>query len=118
MLIENETGILRKVEKLGPWSTYQRLLVDWRERPGFDPRKIADKVMRFFRFYSMNRHKAVILTPSPHLSAYNPDDNRHDLRPFLYVIDWPWQFKKIRDDVEELEREIEDEKNGKGQDVD
>ena len=61
--------------------------------------------MRFFRFYSMNRHKTVILTPSPHLSAYNPDDNRHDLRPFLYVIDWPWQFKKIRDDVDELEKE-------------
>ncbi|KAG6354334.1 hypothetical protein INS49_004939 [Diaporthe citri] len=114
----SQFGILRKVEKLGPWSTYQRLLVDWRDRPGFDPRKIADKVMRFFRFYSMNRHKTVILTPSPHLSAYNPDDNRHDLRPFLYVIDWPWQFKKIRDDVDELEKEIKDEKNGKGQDVD
>ncbi|POS81283.1 glutamine-dependent NAD(+) synthetase [Diaporthe helianthi] len=100
----SQFGILRKVEKLGPWSTYQRLLVDWHERPGFDTRKIADKVMRFFRFYSINRHKAVILTPSPHLSAYNPDDNRHDLRPFLYVVDWPWQFKKIRDDVEEREK--------------
>lgn len=100
----SQFGILRKVEKLGPWSTYQRLLVDWHERPGFDRRKIADKVMRFFRFYSINRHKAVILTPSPHLSAYNPDDNRHDLRPFLYVVDWPWQFKKIREDLEERDK--------------
>ncbi|KAG8165419.1 hypothetical protein KVR01_005694 [Diaporthe batatas] len=100
----SQFGILRKVEKLGPWSTYQRLLVDWHERPGFDRRKIADKVMRFFRLYSINRHKAVILTPSPHLSAYNPDDNRHDLRPFLYVVDWPWQFKKIRDDLEERDK--------------
>lgn len=100
----SQFGILRKVEKLGPWSTYQRLLVDWHERPGFDRHKIADKVMRFFRFYSINRHKAVILTPSPHLSAYNPDDNRHDLRPFLYVVDWPWQFKKIREDVEQRDK--------------
>lgn len=99
----SEFGILRKVHKCGPWSAYQRLLADWSDRPGFGPRKIADKVMRFFKFYSLNRHKAVILTPSPHLSAYNPDDNRHDLRPFLYVIDWPWQFKKIRDHVELLE---------------
>lgn len=102
----SQFGILRKVEKLGPWSTYLQLLGDWEKREGFGPRKTADKVMRFFRFYSMNRHKAVILTPSPHLSAYNPDDNRHDLRPFLYVIDWPWQFKKIRDHVEQLERKL------------
>ncbi|KUI57806.1 Glutamine-dependent NAD(+) synthetase [Cytospora mali] len=102
----SEFGILRKVHKCGPWSAYQRLLADWSDRPGFGPRQIADKVMRFFKFYSLNRHKAVILTPSPHLSAYNPDDNRHDLRPFLYVIDWPWQFKKIRDHVELLEKTL------------
>lgn len=102
----SEFGILRKVHKCGPWSAYQRLLADWNDRPGFGPRQIADKVMRFFKFYSLNRHKAVILTPSPHLSAYNPDDNRHDLRPFLYVIDWPWQFKKIRDHVELLEKTL------------
>lgn len=102
----SEFGILRKVHKLGPWSAYLRLLGDWKERPGFGPREIADKVMRFFRFYSINRHKAVILTPSPHLSAYNPDDNRHDLRPFLYVVSWPWQFDKIKKHVEEMERRL------------
>lgn len=104
----SEFGILRKVHKLGPWSAYLRLLGDWKERPGFGPREIADKVMRFFRFYSLNRHKAVILTPSPHLSAYNPDDNRHDLRPFLYVVNWPWQFDKIRRHVEDMEKRLKD----------
>jgi NAD+ synthase (glutamine-hydrolysing) len=107
----SEFGILRKVDKLGPWSTYLRLLEDWQEREGYTPRKIADKVIRFFRFYSINRHKTVILTPSPHLSAYNPDDNRHDLRPFLYVVNWPWQFDKIRKHMEELERDIEEGKS-------
>lgn len=102
----SEFGILRKVHKLGPWSAYLRLLGDWKERPGFGPREIADKVMRFFRFYALNRHKAVILTPSPHLSAYNPDDNRHDLRPFLYVVNWPWQFDKIKTHVEEMENRL------------
>ncbi|TAQ88217.1 hypothetical protein B7494_g3469 [Chlorociboria aeruginascens] len=76
-------GILRKVDKLGPWSAYLRLLGQWKTRPGYGPRRIAEKTMRFYRFYAMNRHKATIITPSIHLSAYNPDDNRHDLRPFL-----------------------------------
>lgn len=112
----SEFGILRKVHKLGPWSTYLRLLGDWKERSGFGPREIADKVMRFFRFYSLNRHKAVILTPSPHMSAYNPDDNRHDLRPFLYVVNWPWQFDKIKAHVEEMEKRLAEKKeDGKGE---
>ena len=96
--------ILRKVDKLGPWSAYLRLLSDWKDRPGYGPRQIAEKVFRFYRYYAINRHKATIVTPSIHLCSYNPDDNRHDLRPFLYVVDWPWQFRKIRAHVEELEK--------------
>ncbi|KAI6383144.1 hypothetical protein MCOR25_000330 [Pyricularia grisea] len=102
----SDFGILRKVDKLGPWSAYLRLLSQWKERPGFGPREIAEKVFLFFRFYAINRHKATIITPSVHLSAYNPDDNRHDLRPFLYVVNWPWQFNKIRKHVEEMEKDM------------
>jgi len=36
------------------------------------PREVADNVIRFFRFYAIDRHKAAIITPSFHLSAYNP----------------------------------------------
>jgi NAD+ synthase (glutamine-hydrolysing) len=97
-------GVLRKVDKLGPWSTYQRLLSDWKGRPGFGPRQIAEKVKRFFKFYAINRHKTTVITPSPHMSAYNPDDNRHDLRPFLYNVQWPWQFRKIDEHVDKLEQ--------------
>jgi NAD+ synthase (glutamine-hydrolysing) len=97
-------GVLRKVDKLGPWSTYQRLLSDWHARPGYGPRQIAHKVKHFFKFYAINRHKTTVITPSPHMSAYNPDDNRHDLRPFLYNVQWPWQFAKIDRHVEELEK--------------
>ena len=100
-------GVLRKVEKLGPWSTYLRLLGQWKDRPGLGPRDIAEKVFRFFRFYALNRHKAVVLTPSVHMCSYNPDDNRHDLRPFLYVVDWPWQFAKIRAHLDELEPKLQ-----------
>ncbi|PHH85530.1 hypothetical protein CDD83_289 [Cordyceps sp. RAO-2017] len=102
-------AILRKVDKLGPWSCYLRLLTLWKDRPGMGPRQVADKVMRLYRFFSMNRHKATILTPSVHLSAYNPDDNRADLRPFLYVVDWPFQFHKIRAHADKLERMAADE---------
>ncbi|KAH6609920.1 NAD+ synthetase [Trichoderma cornu-damae] len=103
-------GILRKVDKLGPWSAYLRLLSDWRDRPGYGPRQIAEKVYRFYRFYAMNRHKSVIITPSIHLSSYDPDDNRFDLRPFLYVVNWPWQFGKIRAHVDRLEEKLAEQK--------
>ncbi|KAM4058114.1 carbon-nitrogen hydrolase [Hirsutella rhossiliensis] len=109
----SDLGILRKVDKLGPWSAYLRLLSQWKERPGFGPREIAEKVYRFYRFYAINRHKATIITPSVHLSGYNPDDNRHDLRPFLYVVNWPWQFGKIKEHVEHLESKIKEKRGAK-----
>jgi len=31
--------------------------------------------------------------------AYAPDDNRFDLRQFLYNTRWPWQFAKIDEAV-------------------
>ncbi|POR32474.1 NAD+ synthase (Glutamine-hydrolysing) [Tolypocladium paradoxum] len=99
-------GILRKVDKLGPWSCYLRLLGLWKDGAGMGPQQIGDKVMRFYRHYAINRHKATVLTPSIHLSAYNPDDNRADLRPFLYVVNWPFQFNKIRAHAEQLERKM------------
>ncbi|KAI1611005.1 glutamine-dependent NAD(+) synthetase [Exophiala viscosa] len=112
-------GVLRKVEKLGPWSSYLRLLVEWQDRPGFGPKEVATKVERFFRYYAINRHKSTVLTPSVHMSAYNPDDNRHDLRPFLYVIDWPWQFNKIRKHADALvERLAQKGDHPNGQQVD
>jgi NAD+ synthase (glutamine-hydrolysing) len=52
-------------------------------------------VKRFFRFYSINRHKLTVLTPSYHAEAYSPDDNRFDLRPFLYNTQWGRQFQTI-----------------------
>ncbi|KAI0553618.1 NAD+ synthase [Xylaria curta] len=94
-------GLLRRVARLGPWSCYLQLLGSWKGK--LKPQQIAEKTMVFFRNYAINRHKAVILTPSVHLSAYNPDDNRHDLRPFLYVINWPFQFKKIQAHATHLE---------------
>ena len=44
---------------------------------------IKDKLKRFYHRYRINRHKTVILTPSVHLLP-SPDDNRFDLRQFLY----------------------------------
>jgi len=42
------------------------------------------KIYTFNNRYRINRHKAVILPPSVHLLSYSPDDNRYNLRPFLY----------------------------------
>lgn len=39
------------------------------------------------------------LTPAYHAESYSPDDNRFDLRPFLYNARWDWQFKAIDNQV-------------------
>ena len=61
--------------------------------------QVADKVKHFFSKYSMNRHKMTTLTPAYHAESYSPDDNRFDLRPFLYNTRWPWQFRCIENQV-------------------
>uniref|UniRef100_A0A8D1J1B3 Glutamine-dependent NAD(+) synthetase n=2 Tax=Sus scrofa TaxID=9823 RepID=A0A8D1J1B3_PIG len=90
-------GRLRKVAKTGPYSMFCRLLVLWKDT--CSPRQVADKVKRFFSKYSANRHKMTTLTPAYHAESYSPDDNRFDLRPFLYNTRWPWQFRCIENQV-------------------
>ncbi|KAH9933494.1 glutamine-dependent NAD synthetase with GAT domain-containing protein [Fomitopsis serialis] len=88
-------GRLRKVEKCGPYSMFTKLVHEWGSF--LSPTQIADKVKLFFFEYARNRHKMTTLTPSYHAEQYSPDDNRFDLRPFLYPSRFPWQFKKIDD---------------------
>ncbi|KAI3925786.1 hypothetical protein MKX01_003345 [Papaver californicum] len=57
--------------------------------------EIANKVKQFFKYYSINRHKMTVSTPSYHAESYSPEDNRFDLRQFLYNSSWPLQFRKI-----------------------
>lgn len=107
-------GRLRKVNKLGPYGMFQRLVHDWsadRERspedddPAYEPAQIAEKVKKFFHFYAINRHKMTTLTPALHANEYSPDDNRFDLRPFLYPSFWKsWGFKKIDWELEKIEK--------------
>lgn len=59
------------------------------------PSLVAEKVKRFFTYYAMNRHKMCTITPAYHAEGYSPDDNRFDLRQFLYNIQWPRQFAVI-----------------------
>ena len=86
-------GRLRKMARLGPVSMFQRLRHQWASMHSAS--EVATKVKRFFTYYAMNRHKMTTLTPSYHAESYSPDDNRHDLRPFLYNTKWPWQFARI-----------------------
>lgn len=37
--------------------------------------------------------------------SYSPEDNRFDLRQFLYNARWPYQFRKIDELVSELDGE-------------
>ena len=93
-------GQLRKMEQCGPVSMFEKLVEEWDHLP---PREVAEKVKRFFRYYSINRHKMTTLTPSYHAESYSPDDNRFDLRQFLYNTRWTWQFRHIDAYVTKLE---------------
>ncbi|KAG0140299.1 hypothetical protein CROQUDRAFT_718696 [Cronartium quercuum f. sp. fusiforme G11] len=86
-------GRLRKIEKCGPYSMFSRLVQEW--GTFLSPTEIAEKVKLFFGQYAKNRHKMTTLTPSYHAEAYSPDDNRFDLRPFLYPVKFGWQFRSI-----------------------
>ncbi|KAM0749771.1 glutamine-dependent NAD synthetase with GAT domain-containing protein [Meredithblackwellia eburnea MCA 4105] len=86
-------GRLRKNEKLGPYGMFTKLASEWGHT--LSPLEIAGKVKKFFFEYARNRHKMTTLTPSYHAEAYSPDDNRFDLRPFLYPASFTWQFRKI-----------------------
>lgn len=91
-------GRLRKLSRCGPVSMYRKLRVTWNH---MSPVQVAEKVKRFFFYYSINRHKMCTLTPSYHAEGYSPDDNRFDLRQFLYNSKWPRQFGVIDDLVKE-----------------
>lgn len=45
------------------------------------------------------------ITPSYHAENYSCDDNRYDLRPFLYNSNWTWQFERIDALAKELEQQ-------------
>ncbi|OIW09899.1 hypothetical protein TanjilG_32048 [Lupinus angustifolius] len=93
-------GRLRKIFLCGPVSMFQNLCYRWGAR--LTPSQVAEKVKHFFKYYSINRHKMTVLTPSYHAESYSPEDNRFDLRQFLYDARWPYQFRKIDELVSEL----------------
>ncbi|KAJ3039080.1 glutamine-dependent NAD(+) synthetase [Rhizophlyctis rosea] len=95
-------GTLRKVSKCGPFGMFSKLLHEWGDKLG--PTEVAERVKRFFFYYSINRHKTTILPPAYHMSHYSPDDNRFDLRPFLYNAAWTWQFRRIDESAASLEQ--------------
>ena len=95
-------GQLRKVHRCGPVSMFEKLAQEWNHLP---PDEVAEKVKKFFRYYAINRHKMTTLTPSYHAEPYSPEDNRFDLRQFLYNTRWSWQFKKIDRMCEEMQDE-------------
>ncbi len=92
-------GRLRKIDRCGPVSMFEKLVHEWNHIP---PQEVAEKVKHFFYYYSVNRHKMTTLTPSYHAESYSPDDNRFDLRQFLYNVRWGWQFRQIDQRVKEM----------------
>lgn len=97
-------GRLRKIDRCGPYWMFRKLTNLWSH---LAPTVVATKVKRFFFYYSVNRHKMTTLTPSYHAENYSPDDNRFDLRPFLYNSRWTRQFNSIDTLATKLEEKKE-----------
>lgn len=96
-------GRLRKVDKCGPYSMFIKLYHEWSRPPlNLTAEEVATKVMRFWWFYAVNRHKMTTMTPSYHAEQYSPDDNRFDLRPFLINPSFQFGRKKVYELVEKI----------------
>lgn len=57
-------GRLRKIFRCGPVSMFQNLCYKWGTK--LAPSQVAEKVKHFFKYYSINRHKMTVMTPSYH----------------------------------------------------
>ncbi|CAA2993036.1 glutamine-dependent NAD(+) synthetase [Olea europaea subsp. europaea] len=93
-------GRMRKIFRCGPVSMFKNLCYRWGAK--LTPAEVAEKVKHFSKYYSINRHKMAVLTPSYHAESYSPEDNRFDLRQLLYNARWPYQFRKIDEFVDNL----------------
>jgi NAD+ synthase (glutamine-hydrolysing) len=94
-------GRMRKTMKLGMVGMFERLVEDWGGHMA--PRQVYGKVADFMRFYALNRHKMTTMTPGLYLESYTPDDNRFDLRPFLYPIWFAFERRKIENLLRRME---------------
>jgi NAD+ synthase (glutamine-hydrolysing) len=57
-----------------------------------------------------------VMTPSLHMEDYSPDDNRFDLRPFLYPPFFQgWSYKKIDEAVEKMEKMAQEKAEAKAE---
>lgn len=91
-------GRLRKSYKMGMVSMFSTLLMKWQDR---SPQEVYKKVRDFMYYYAINRHKMTTMTPGLYLENYTPDDNRFDLRPFLYPR-FAFEHRKIEDMIRKV----------------
>jgi len=109
-----DLGYIRKVDHSGPLRTFEKVRTKWADeqhqitpsrrkdpQPVGQVQQTAQKVKDFYFYHNVNRHKMTTLTPSYHAENYGPEDNRFDLRPFLYPP-LTHQFAAIDKRVNEL----------------
>ena len=101
----SQFGRLRKIDKLGPFSMWQRLCSEWSDKSA---RQVYDKTRFLWQMFGVNRHKQETLTPSLHAETYSPDSNRYDLLPFLRPP-LTWAYQRIEAVLGKME-----EREGKG----
>ena len=107
-------GYHRKVLQQGAFSMTRSLIHKWNH---LKPRDVMNKVKYFHTQHYRNRHKMTTLTPSYHAEQYSPDDNRFDLRPFLYPRSTHHQDHDLEHLVELIEKSVEHAKDQESKDA-
>ena len=95
-------GRLRKLNKLGPFGMFQRLVHDWsidRERkpdddaPYYTPAQVAEKVKKFYHFYAINRKLLPLISRSAGFADGETGHKMTTLTPALHCNDYcEWQM--------------------------
>lgn len=65
--------------------------------PQLTKKSLFEKVEKFFKMYSINRHKVEVLTTSLHLSSKSCSSKRFDLRPIIYENKFSYELRKLKE---------------------
>lgn len=95
-----QMAIYWKEFRYGPFTMFLHCCEIWK----CEKAEVARKVKRFFVMYSQNRHKMTVITPSLHMDVSGVEDNRFDLRQFLFNLNWTAQFDEIDQALSEMEK--------------
>jgi len=80
----------------GPLDTFIKISTEPNDNfDNIEPKNKLEKTCNFNNNYRINRHKSIVLPPNIHLISTTINDNKYNMRPFLY----PYFYSSIQYDI-------------------